>query len=354
MPQNPEWLATINEVLQKIVQDVFAGKINDITARCNLRTAIIATGYHPKTAQVETQSPEDLLCEARLNLVIKTNVEMAQGERQFIQQNDPAVLEAFPALELTRFENRKIPRDWESRWRIAARAANDSQAARVLESHGRMVALKDSTIWDMLGNSSLFPDGLDKPYPPFAFDSGIWTQDVSYDDTEMLGLVDLSTKVKQHEILPPPSLLPIESERITAYFWNEPTTCDHCGEVKSRRLLSSCNECGETICPDCKMKGCAGPGPPPPPDNAMQCFSIAAEKMMRRELPLAKNLAEQVLQWCNRAFEFGFAAHLRYFEARAHRMRGEALESLGQKEQALREYELAVEKDPQIGVNKSK
>jgi predicted negative regulator of RcsB-dependent stress response len=31
-------------------------------------------------------------------------------------------------------------------------------------------------------------------------------------------------------------------------------------------------------------------------------------------------------------------------------MRGEALESLGQKEEALCEYEVALEKDPRVGV----
>ena len=133
MSQNPEWLYSINETLQRIVQDVFVGKINDVTARCNLRTAIIAAGYHPETAHIEPQGPEDLLCDDRLNLVIKTNVEMAQGARQFLQQNHPGVVEAFPALELVRFEPRKAPRDWFARWRIVARASNDPDAVRVLE-----------------------------------------------------------------------------------------------------------------------------------------------------------------------------------------------------------------------------
>jgi len=33
-------------------------------------------------------------------------------------------------------------------------------------------------------------------------------------------------------------------------------------------------------------------------------------------------------------------------------LRGEALESLGQKEQALREFELAVEQDPKLGLKR--
>ena len=178
----------------------------------------------------------------------------------------------------------------------------------------------------------------------------MWTQDVSYDIAQSLKLVDIDTKVKPREILPPLFLLPIESQLITAYLWNEPRICDHCGEAKPFKLLDTCDACGESVCPDCAAKGCNPE--PPPPSNAMQCYSAAVEKMTGRELPFGEDVAEQVLHWCNRAFEFGFAAHLRYFEARTYRMRGEAFDSLGQKEQALREYVLAVDKDPQVGVKK--
>lgn len=129
----------------------------------------------------------DLTSEKRINLVIKTNVELSQGAGHFIQANDPNVVEAFPAQELVRFEARKMERDWPGRWRIAAAVAGDVDAARVLESTGRMVALKESGIWSELGNAE---DGLGNPYPPFAFNSGMWVQDVSYDEAITLGLLD--------------------------------------------------------------------------------------------------------------------------------------------------------------------
>lgn len=90
----------------------------------------------------------------------------------------------------------------------------------------------------------------------------------------------------------------------------------------------------------------------PEPQDAVQCFAEAVIHMQGREFPLDKDVAERVVQLCNRAIDFGFAPHRRDFEARTHRMRGEALESLGQKERALQEYELAVEKDPQVGLKK--
>jgi hypothetical protein len=144
--------------------------------------------------------------------------------------------------------------------------------------------------------------------------------------------------------------IPIEDERMTKWLWNQPEKCCHCGEAKPRKVLCECDDCGEKICPDCKAKGCSGPIVPEP-RNAFDCFNQAVSEM-GGEFPLEKDVAERVLQWCDRAFEFGFAPHHRWHTARTHRMRGEALESLGQKERALHEYELAMEKDPKVGVKK--
>ena len=49
-----------------------------------------------------------------------------------------------------------------------------------------MAALKSSGIWQVLGD---FPDGLGNPYPPFAFNSGMWTEEVSRDEAIQLGLI---------------------------------------------------------------------------------------------------------------------------------------------------------------------
>lgn len=202
---------TTNEYLLQLYKDRIGGILNPVNTgpgsttqfnpayvRQSVKNFLAETGYAPSPDNEGTL--QDLGSDGRINLVLKTNTELAQGAGHLIQQNDPAVLDAFPALELVRFEDRKVPRDWEGRWRVAARAANDPDAARVLEFSGRMVALKDSPIWDSLGDSGLFPDGLDNPYPPFAFNSGMWTQDVAWDDAKDLGLVDDDTTVKPREI----------------------------------------------------------------------------------------------------------------------------------------------------------
>jgi len=139
---------------------------------------------------------QDLSSDARINLVIKTNVELSQGAGFAVQSNDPAVLEAFPAWELYRLEGKKQQRDWAARWRIAAQVTGDVDAARVLDQTGRMVARKDSPIWQALGDGEGgYTDTLGNPYPPFAFNSGMWTRNVSYNEARDLGLVDINTKV---------------------------------------------------------------------------------------------------------------------------------------------------------------
>lgn len=52
-----------------------------------------------------------------------------------------------------------------------------------------MIALKNSDVWDRLGDSNTFPDALGNPYPPFAFNSGMDVADVSRAEAERLGVI---------------------------------------------------------------------------------------------------------------------------------------------------------------------
>jgi hypothetical protein len=175
------------------VGTLLAGKSNLATERLDIKNLLDALGLERAG---DNGDLSDITSDSRINLVLKTNQQLAQGAGHVIQQNDPKVLDTFPALELVRFEARKVPRDWEQRWREAARDSGDLKAYAAQADGGRMVALKDSPIWDSLGSSDLFPDGLDNPFPPFAFNSGMWTQDVSWDEAQELGLVDDETVVK--------------------------------------------------------------------------------------------------------------------------------------------------------------
>lgn len=164
--------------------------MNPATAREFLRDQL-ADKYGYRPTPDEEGTIKDLSSDARINLVVKTNTEMAQGAGQFIQQNfNPDTLDAFPALELFRLEERQDPRDWPQRWRIAAQVANDPNAARVLEFTGRMVALKSSGIWQAMGDGAGgYQDTLGNPFPPFAFNSGMWTEEISRESAQDLGLI---------------------------------------------------------------------------------------------------------------------------------------------------------------------
>lgn len=161
---------------------------NPATARATLRDKLKALGYSATPGEEGTI--KDLASDARLDLVIKTNTELAQGAGRMIQMNDPAVLDGFPAQELVRYDQKDEPRDWKTRWRTAAAVANDPGAAAALELQGRMVALKSSGIWQALGDGAGgFDDTLGNPFPPFAFNSGMWVESVSREDAMDLGLI---------------------------------------------------------------------------------------------------------------------------------------------------------------------
>lgn len=176
--------------------------LDPATARLRAKELLTKLGYQPDPEELDTL--KDLSSDARINLVLKTNTQMMQGAGNFIKANDPSALEAFPAQELVRFESREKTRDWKTRWLMAAESSGDTDASRILGQSGRMIARKDSPIWDALGSSDLFPDGLDNPYPPFAFNSGMWVQDVDFDTAESFGLVTLDNT-------PEPQQLDIES-----------------------------------------------------------------------------------------------------------------------------------------------
>jgi hypothetical protein len=211
------YLGKIKEVIGSIIepkqvtregreQTVTEG-LNDATARQELRRTLDMLGYSPTDEEAGTI--KDLASDGRLQLVVRTNTQLAQGAGAFVRQNfAPEVVEEYPALELVRFEDREHPRRWTgaeagedavlggnfgSRWDQAARIAGDPEAARILEETGRMIALKSSGIWQALGD---FEDGLGNPFPPFAFNSGMWTEDISRKDAGEFGLLDEGEEAK--------------------------------------------------------------------------------------------------------------------------------------------------------------
>lgn len=147
----------------------------------------------------EAGSSQGLIESLNLDFKIRIASEVAHGAGRFLMgQTD---VNEYPGWELFRMYPRKVPRLWRgdegtedkslgsafaARWYQAAQVAHDVAAARMLQDHGRMVALKSSGIWQALGD---FPDGLHNPYPPFAFNSGMEVRGVSRAGCIELGLL---------------------------------------------------------------------------------------------------------------------------------------------------------------------
>lgn len=195
---NAEYL---NEV-QAVVDDILSGKENMVRGRLRLMRKLAQLGYDPMVGfpddmatvpPAERGSLQDLSSQRRIDLVLETNVRMARGYAQQVAGNRDYSRYAEPAWELFRLYTREIPRGseesksagWEQRWRDAGDVVNFEGA-----SQERLVARKDSPIWQALGDGvGGYTDTLLNPFPPFAFRSGFAWKAVPREKAIRLGLV---------------------------------------------------------------------------------------------------------------------------------------------------------------------
>jgi hypothetical protein len=161
---------------------------NPAYAREEIKTFLAGIGYAPGEGTEGTI--KDLSSDSRIDLVIDTNTKMAQGQGWWLQGQDAAILDEWPGQELFRLESRHVPRDWITRWQLAGGQTGDGIGVGwTITPEGRLIALKNHAIWNLIGSSKLFNDGLDQPWPPFAFQSGMWVRDVDRKEMESLGLI---------------------------------------------------------------------------------------------------------------------------------------------------------------------
>lgn len=171
--------------LKEVVDELASGRIGETQARAALKECLIALGYTPeggfpgdegKVPPALAGTLQDLSSFRRLDLIVRTQLELMQGAGDQWRGNQPDRLAAFPAWELVRVAERAAPRDWPSRWVIVG--------GRL--TNGRMIALKGDPVWGELG--SYFDDALGVDYPPFAFNSGMGWREVSAAVVETLGI----------------------------------------------------------------------------------------------------------------------------------------------------------------------
>lgn len=147
------------------------------------REYLKSIGYTPEAGKEGTI--QDLASDGRLNLIADMRTQFAQGHAQHAQSNAPGAIDAFPCQELFRLiVPRGLPRDWPARWTAAGGQLY----------HGRMVARKDDPIWTRISR-------FETPYPPFDYNSGMWTKPVSRRIAVALGVITPEEVV-------PPTVLP--------------------------------------------------------------------------------------------------------------------------------------------------
>lgn len=192
------YLAKLQQVLSKVADGQLAGN----AAQAELREFGQALGYTPEggfpgeaaTPPAPAGGLRDLLSPKRLRLVVETNTRLARSARQQIDGGSDYALYAYPAWSLERVYGRQVPRaDWSSRWQAAGDAVAWEGAAKGASGvfgGVRMVALKDSPIWQALADGAGgYQDVLGTAMPPFAYGSGMAWVPVRRAEAEALGLL---------------------------------------------------------------------------------------------------------------------------------------------------------------------
>ena len=153
------------------VREYAEGETDISKIRMKIREDLQRLHYTPKPGEQDTI--HDLLSQARLDVIIKTNVAQARGYMQYAEGMSPGAFAAFPAQEFTRIRHSRNPRqDWPQRWKAAGGNTYG----------GRMIALKDDPVWERL---SVFGN----PFPPFDWGSGMGVLDVDRKTAIQLRLI---------------------------------------------------------------------------------------------------------------------------------------------------------------------
>jgi hypothetical protein len=176
------------EILQEIsdvLDDYTKGRIGQAEARLVLKRFLAEVSYIPAGPGIA-----DLTTTARLDLIIETNSSMAAGYGDWLYNQQPAILDQWPAQELFRAAQSKMHRNWrgddgdmpnepiEGRWLEAGGTIYD----------GKMIALRNDDIWV---NISRFGT----PYPPFDFNSHMRTRLVPRRTAIDIGLIDRDAQI---------------------------------------------------------------------------------------------------------------------------------------------------------------
>ena len=158
---------------------------NKASLRTELKELLQAIDYQPEARKEGTI--QDLRTDARLNLIIDTQLKMAHGYGQWRQSQSEGALLISPCAEFKRVAPRRVPRGyklrsgviipenpryWQDRW---VRAGGAIYA-------GRMIAPVNDPVWEALSRFGL-------PYDPVDFNTGYARRPVSRAEAVKLGVI---------------------------------------------------------------------------------------------------------------------------------------------------------------------
>ena len=188
------------EVSQKVLANILADFQSKIATASSMTDPVQMRGVLADLTQYV--GSEDVA--GQIKFALKISQEVASGAGGYLNQNlSPEAIDEYPALELRRMFQRDVPRgfrsgpkgqliavpgdDWPSRWEAAGGELFD----------GRMIALKSDDVWQNLGDGEGgYDDTLGNPFPPFAFNSGFMTVDISRAEAVELGLIGADEAAK--------------------------------------------------------------------------------------------------------------------------------------------------------------
>lgn len=178
--ENVRLLSSMQEQLKTLLDGSrnLAGVITDRTKFVKDMSAMaIDLGLMPKNPALRG-TIQDITSQPRLELIADMQVDSAYGFADYKAGQDQDALDAYPAQELIRVEDRTEPRPWLEIWDAAGGTLFD----------GRMIAMKTDAIWEKISRFST-------PWPPFDFNSGMGLQDVDALEAQELGLMQPGQQV---------------------------------------------------------------------------------------------------------------------------------------------------------------
>jgi hypothetical protein len=186
---NSVYLDGLRERIGRLLEEGYEG--DQAKLRLELKLLLAEIGYDPETGfpgdarlgvpPAVAGSLQDISSDKRINLILDTQLELMAGAGQEQRGLTKEALDAFPAWELVRVKQARVPRDWFGRFKQAG--------GRVLEDadgRKRIVAQKLDEVWSVLGDRAIFKDALNVTHPPFAFGSGMAWQAVESSEWEEL------------------------------------------------------------------------------------------------------------------------------------------------------------------------